>query len=66
LAVAVVQRSEIIFTPVAITLLSEGLAFADTFAFCPMISTSCPTCDFKSIVLLVILNVCPVPSSATV
>jgi hypothetical protein len=66
LAVAVAQWSEIIFIPVTITLLSEGLAFADTFALCPTISTSCPMCGFRSTVLLVILKLCAVPSSATV
>jgi hypothetical protein len=40
LAVAVALCSEIILTPLTITLLSEEPEFAAAFAFCPMISTS--------------------------
>jgi hypothetical protein len=56
-AEAVAQCSEIIFTPVMTTLLSEDPELAAAFAFCPMTSTSWPTCAFKSTVLLVIVKV---------
>jgi hypothetical protein len=57
LAVAVAQRSEIIFTPVTTTLLSEEPELVATFVFCPMTSTSCPRCGFRSTALVVILKV---------
>jgi hypothetical protein len=56
LAVAGVQVSEIIFTPVMTTLLSEAPEIVDAFVLCPMISTSWPTCGFRSTVLLVTLK----------
>jgi hypothetical protein len=55
-AVAVAQCSEIIFSPVTTTLLSEEPELVATVAFCAMTSTSWPRCGFRSIVLLVILK----------
>jgi hypothetical protein len=56
LAVAVAQCSEIIFSPVTTTLLSEEPELVATVAFCAMTSTSWPRCGFRSTVLLVILK----------
>ena len=56
-AETVAQCSEIIFTPVTTTLLSEDPELVSAFAFCPITSTSWPTCRFKSTVLLVTLKV---------
>jgi hypothetical protein len=55
-AETVAQCSEIIFTPVTTTL-SEDPELVSAFAFCPMTSTSWPTCAFRSTVLLVIVKV---------
>jgi hypothetical protein len=56
LAVAAETVAEIIFTPVTTTL-SEDPELVSAFAFCPMTSTSWPTCAFRSTVLLVIVKV---------
>jgi hypothetical protein len=56
LAVAVAQCSEIIFSPVTTTMLSEEPELVATVAFCAMTSTSWPRCGFRSTVLLVILK----------
>jgi hypothetical protein len=56
LAVAVAQCSEIIFSPVTTTLLSEEPELVATVAFFAMTSTSWPRCGFRSTVLLVILK----------
>jgi len=57
LAIALAQCSEIIFSPVTTTLLSEEPEPVAAFVFCPMTSTSWPTCGFRSTALLVILKV---------
>jgi hypothetical protein len=59
-AAAAVQTSEIMFSSVTATLFSAAPAF------CPMSFTSWPTCGLRSAVLLVILKIWPVVSSATV
>lgn len=53
LAVAAVQRSEIMLSPVTATLMSVEPAVT----FCPVTSTSWPRCGFRSTVLFVILKV---------
>jgi hypothetical protein len=58
-AAAAVQCSEIMFSSVTATLLSE-------LAFCPVSFTSWPTCGLRSALLVVILKTWPVLSSATV
>src|SRR5450631_2652573 len=57
LAIALAQCWEIIFSPVTTTLLSEEPEPVAAFVFCPMTSTSWPTCGFRSTALLVILKV---------
>ena len=63
LAVADAQWSEIIFTAVTATLLSVTPELV-AVVFAPVTAMSWPTCGFRSTVLLEILKVCVVPSSA--
>ena len=64
-AAAAAQCSEIMFSSVTAKLLSAAAELAP-LALCPMRVTSWPRCFLKSILLVVILKVCPVPSSTTV
>ena len=59
-AAAAVQCSEIMFSSVTATLFSAAPAFF------PMSFTSWPTCGLRSALLIVILKIWPVLSSATV
>ena len=59
-AAAPVQCSEIMFSS------ETAMLFSAALAFCPMSFTSWPTCGLRSALLVVILKVWPVLSSATV